>query len=259
MESIRWLLPISGFVVGMLVGLTGMGGGVLMTPLLLLVFGLPPSLAVGTDLTYATFTKLVGALQHWRQKTVDLQIVVRLALGSLPAALISVRLLAIITQRYDHLVEIWLSRAIGATLILAAMLILYRLLFPEARTLESAQGYRPERSWRLIAIGALGGGLVGLTSVGSGSLILALLVFFVPLAPARLIGTDISHAVLLVATAALAHFALGNVDFGIAGLLLLGSIPGVLIGSRLTVRVPRKGLQCLLAGLLLVSAIPLLR
>ncbi|MFB0534641.1 MAG: sulfite exporter TauE/SafE family protein [Anaerolineae bacterium] len=257
MWYINQLLPLCGFLVGLLVGLTGMGGGVVMTPLLMLGLGLPPTMAVGTDLAYATLTKLAGAWQHWRQGTVDFQVVRDLALGSLPASLAAVGLLTWLRRGGAGLADIWIQRAIGLALILAALLMLRRVSLGNARVSPARTPI--ERRAGVIAIGALGGFLVGLTSVGSGSLILALLVLVAPFSAEKLVGTDILHATLLVGTAALAHLYLGHVDLALVGKLLIGSVPGVLLGSRMTLRVPRQALEVGLAGLLMISAVQLLQ
>jgi uncharacterized membrane protein YfcA len=257
MGYIHWLLPLFGFLVGLLIGLTGMGGGVVMTPLLMLGLGLPPTTAVGTDLFYAVLTKLAGTWQHWRKGTVDFRVVRDLALGSLPASLAAIGLLTWLRREDTRLADVWLERVIGLALILAALLMLQRVFLGDACVppAERSTGHRAV----VIAIGALGGFLVSLTSVGSGSLILALLVFVVPLSMERLVGTDIAHATLLVGTAAMAHFYLGHVDLALAGQLLVGSVPGVLLGSRLMLQVPRRALQVGLAGLLVTSAVRLLQ
>lgn len=254
-----WLLPIYGLVVGVLVGLTGMGGGVLMTPLLVLGLGMPATAAVGTDLAYSTFTKMAGAWQHWRQGTVDMRVVRGLAVGSIPATLLAVVLLFWLQGENAALVEEGLSRMIGVMLVVAAVLMLRRVFFGHTLAL-SADAMTAYPTGRLLAIGAVGGFLVGLTSIGSGSLIIALLVMTVALKPEVLVGTDVAHAFLLVGAAALAHFFfLNEVDVALAAKLLVGSIPGVLIGSRLALRVPRRPLQIGLAGLLLSTAYTLLR
>jgi uncharacterized membrane protein YfcA len=256
-----WLLPIYGLVVGALVGLTGMGGGVLMTPLLVLGLGMPATVAVGTDLAYSTLTKLAGGWQHWRQGTVDGRVVRALAIGSLPATLAAVLALYYLHNTDTTDINALLERLIGVMLIVAASLMVFKLWrggTGEATGLTWRLDSFPTR--RLIAIGALGGFLVGLTSIGSGSLIIALLVMTVSLAPEKLVGTDIAHAFLLVGVAAVAHMLLlRDVDVALAAKLLVGSIPGVLIGSRLTVWVPRRPLQGVLAVLLLSSAYTLLR
>jgi hypothetical protein len=254
-----WLLPVFGFVVGTLVGLTGMGGGVLMTPLLVLGLGMPATAAVGTDLAYSAVTKLAGAWQHWRQGTVDVRVVRGLALGSIPATILAVALLFWLQGRNAALVEDGLSRMIGVMLIVAAFLMLRRVFFGGNLGL-TGEAITTYPTGRLLGIGAFGGFLVGLTSIGSGSLIIALLVMTIALKPEVLVGTDVAHAFLLVGAAAVAHFYfLHQIDVALAAKLLVGSIPGVLIGSRLALRVPRRPLQIGLAGLLLSTAYTLLR
>jgi uncharacterized protein len=256
-----WLLPLYGLIVGTLVGLTGMGGGVLMTPLLVLGLGMPATVAVGTDLAYSSLTKLAGSWQHWRQGTVDVRVVRALAIGSVPATLAAVATLFSLHGTSTTDVNALLERLIGVMLIVAASLMLYKIW----RGSHGGAAPLPAHlvtfpTGRLIAIGALGGFLVGLTSIGSGSLIIALLVMTISLAPEKLVGTDVAHAFLLVGVAAVAHMLLlHDVDVALAAKLLVGSVPGVLIGSRLTVWVPRRPLQGVLAVLLLSSAYTLLR
>jgi uncharacterized membrane protein YfcA len=254
------VLPVYGFVVGLLVGLTGLGGGILMTPLLMLGVGMPAAAAVGTDLAYATLTKLAGTWQHCRQGTVDARIVWRLAAGSVPATLVAVGLLVWLQEQHADRADVWLERAIGAALLLAAFLMIRRLISARRSVDEALAGPVVVPGWgKLAAVGAVGGFMVGLTSIGSGSLIMALLVLVCTLRPERLVGTDIAHATLLVGAAALAHLAVGDVDLAVAGALVVGSVPGVLIGSRLVVRVPKRPLQFGLAGLLLTTGAQLLR
>jgi uncharacterized membrane protein YfcA len=256
-----WLLPIYGLVVGTLVGLTGMGGGVLMTPLLVLGLGMPATAAVGTDLAYSTLTKLAGAWQHWRQGTVDMRVVRALAIGSVPATLVAVVVLYLLHTIDAKAVNGALERFIGVMLVVAAVLMLQKLW----RSLQGgsmvASGHLEDLPvGRLIAIGALGGFLVGLTSIGSGSLIIALLVLTISLSPEKLVGTDVAHAFLLVGAAAIAHLLVMNdVDMALAGKLLVGSIPGALIGSRMAAWMPRRPLQAGLAVLLLTTAVTMLR
>jgi uncharacterized membrane protein YfcA len=256
-----WLLPIYGLVVGTLVGLTGMGGGVLMTPLLVLGLGLPATVAVGTDLAYSSVTKLFGSWQHWRQGTVDMRVVRAMAIGSVPATLVAVMTLFFLHSIDAEAVNAGLERFIGVMLVVAAGLMLHKLWRSRGGHAEAlsglGQGYPTAR---LIAIGAFGGFLVGLTSIGSGSLIIALLVMTISLSPEKLVGTDVAHAFLLVGAAAIAHFIfLDDVDVVLAGKLLVGSVPGVLLGSRLAVWVPRRPLQAGLAVLLLSTAVTLFR
>ena len=256
-----WLLPIYGLVVGMLVGLTGMGGGVLMTPLLVLGLGMPATAAVGTDLAYSSLTKLAGTWQHWRQGTVDIRVVRAMAIGSVPATLVAVAMLFLLHSVDATAVDVLLERFIGVMLVVAAALMLQKLWRARRGAVEPVPDHLATYpTGKLIAIGALGGFLVGLTSIGSGSLIIALLVITISLTPEKLVGTDVAHAFLLVGAAAIAHFlVLQDVDVALAGKLLVGSIPGVLIGSRLTIWVPRRPLQVGLAVLLLTTAVSMLR
>jgi uncharacterized membrane protein YfcA len=247
-------LAVYGFVVGLLVGLTGMGGGVLMTPLLMLGLGMPATAAVGTDLAYSIGTKIAGSWQHWRQQTVDMQLVRTLAIGSVPASIVAVALIAWLEHQQVRGLEHGLARAIGGALVVAATLLGWRAL--SGRTPQpQAAGHRRAA---IIAVGALGGLLVGLTSVGSGSVIMALLVFFVPIEPRKLVGSDVVHAAILVGVAGAGHAMLGNVDWALAAQLLVGSVPGVIVGSRLTLRTPRPLLQAALALLLILSGLRLL-
>ncbi|MBW3632180.1 MAG: sulfite exporter TauE/SafE family protein [Chloroflexi bacterium] len=256
-----WLLPIYGLAVGMLVGLTGMGGGVLMTPLLVLGLGMPATAAVGTDLAYSSITKLAGTWQHWRQGTVDIRVVRAMAIGSVPATLVAVAMLFLLHSVDATAVEVVLERSIGVMLVVAAALMLQKLWRARRGAVDPLPDHLESYpTGKLIGIGAFGGFLVGLTSIGSGSLIIALLVITISLTPEKLVGTDVAHAFLLVGAAAIAHFfVLQDVDVALAGKLLVGSIPGVLIGSRLTVWVPRRPLQVGLAVLLLTTAVTMLR
>ncbi len=253
----NFLLPLLGFGVGFLVGLSGMGAGVIMTPVLILGLGLSPATAVGTDLAYAMVTKLAGAWQHWRQGTVNFRLVRELATGSVPASLAVLVLFAWFRRLHTAAVDVWLERAIGLVLILAAGLIVQRVLWPRANQPASVRRTVHQRTM-VILIGALGGGLVALTSVGSGSIMLALLVLVTPLQAEKLVGTDLAHAAVLVSVTVLVYFYLGYVNWMLAGQLLVGSIPGVVLGSRMTLRVPRRALQLTLAGLLITSAYKML-
>jgi|Deesub1362A_J573_1020465.scaffolds.fasta_scaffold18343_1 hypothetical protein len=252
LKNLVLILPSLGFLVGLLVGLTGVGGGVLMTPFLILGLGMPPATAVGTDMAYAAVTKVFGAWQHWRQGTVDLRLVRDLALGSVPGALAAIALLMWLGGREPALMDIALRKAIGVILAIAAGLFLAKALGKLAIPAECQNGGWDR--WKVVAIGALGGLLVGLTSVGSGSVMLALLALVAPLGAEQLVGADVAHAAILLAVSALGHWGLGGVEVGTAALLLLGSIPGVILGSRLILSVPRRRLQAGLAGVLFTAA-----
>ncbi len=257
----EWLLPIYGLVVGTLVGLTGMGGGVLMTPLLVLGLGMPATAAIGTDLAYSALTKAAGTWQHWRQGTVDVRVVRALAIGSVPATLVAVGVLFQLHSVDSTAVNAFLEQFIGVMLVIAAVLMLRKVWMSVTGRSEPVGDHLVTYpTVKLIAIGAFGGFLVGMTSIGSGSLIIALLVMTISLAPEKLVGTDVAHAFLLVGAAAIAHFfVLQDVDVALAAKLLIGSIPGVLIGSRLAVWAPKRPLQVGLSVLLLTTAVTLLR
>lgn len=254
---IDWQIAGAGLVVGILIGLTGMGGGSLTTPLLILVFHVRAATAVGTDLMFAAATKWVGAVAHTRQGTVNPGLVRQLAYGSVPSALAGVMLLRALRLRggTDALV----TRFLGGTLILVALLVALDALFARGRS-----GWVPglrlptDRPAVNIAIGAVVGFLLALTSVGSGTLILAALLIAHPgVRSAELVGTDVLHAAILVSVAGLGHLSLGTVNGGILLSLLAGSVPGVLIGSRLALRAPQAVMRPLLAAILFLSGVKL--
>jgi uncharacterized protein len=255
-----------GLLVGFLVGLTGVGGGSLMTPFLVAVVGVPAPTAVGTDLTFATITKLTGSFQHFRQRSVNLEIAVFLGIGSIPAGLLGVGTLEWIKGRFDPArVESIMITIIAVTLVVVGVSLIYREYFMPKRR----EGPRPgvwdgkgrmstKRRVFTILCGAFGGYLVGLTSIGSGSVMAVILLLLYPIAPAIIVGTDIAHATVLSFVVGIAHMTQGNVDFGLAGTLLLGSIPGVLIGARLAPYIPGKPLKAILAVMLIFVGLRLL-
>lgn len=226
-----------------------------MTPFLILVLGARPLVAVGTDLTYGAVTKLFGALLHWRQGTVDMRIVRRLALGSVPAGLLAVVALNRLpssTAAADEVVR----TAIGGVLMLVAVVMLFQLF--GARLPPLSDRWRTALQGRgTTVVGALVGALVGLTSVGSGSLLVPFLVGAFPLSAARVVGTDVFHAAILVSVTALGHAQGGSVDWMVVGGLLMGSIPGVAVGSWLAPRTPARLLRGMLALLLLATGFTL--
>ena len=252
-----WLYVSSGLVIGCLVGLTGVGGGSLMTPLLILLFGVHPGTAVGSDLLYAAVTKIAGTAVHGRYGSVDWRITARLACGSVPAVVLTLAALAYWPQggSQSHFVSVTL----GAVLFLTAILLLARkpLLKLFAASVERL---RPGQVTALtIATGALLGGLVTITSVGSGAIGMTVLLLLYPRSPAvRLVGSDIAHAVPLTLLAGFGHWFLGDVDFTLVGLLLAGSVPGVIAGSLLAFRMPELLLRIALAVVLLITAMRLL-
>ena len=243
---------VSGFLVGLLVGLTGVGGGSLMTPLLVLLFGFHPGTAVGTDLLYASATKSVGTIVHGANKTVDWRITGRLALGSVPAALATIAALYVLGIRGDAASRL-ISTVLGFALILTAISLIFR-----RQILAFATARLPEPSARMTAIlttvlGAILGVLITLSSVGAGAIGVTILIFLYPRMPmARLVGSDIAHAVPLTLIAGLGHLLLGSVNISLLGALLIGSAPGIILGSYLSARIPDGVLRPILATTLAV-------
>lgn len=253
-----------GLLVGFLVGLTGVGGGSLMTPFLLSI-GVPAPTAVGTDLTFATLTKLTGSVQHFRQQSVNLEIAVFLGLGSIPAGLLGVGTLEWIKAAFDpEMVQSIMVTIISCTLVLVGASLIYREFFmpprddsPKPGVWDGKSPMSFRRRMYTVLFGATGGYLVGLTSIGSGSVMAVLLLLLYPLAPAVIVGTDVTHAMVLSFVVGIAHMTQGNVNFTLAGTLLIGGIPGVLIGSRLVKWIPGRPLKLILACMLIFVGIRL--
>jgi uncharacterized protein len=241
------LVVLFGFGVGILIGLTGIGGGSLMTPLLILVVGVQPVVAIGTDLAYGAVTKTVGGWRHLRRGTVDLGVSKWLAFGSVPGALTGVFLL----ERLDLDVTVLLT-LVAVALLIVSIAVLARAMFVRAPRERAQVALDARTKASAVAIGAVLGLLLGLTSVGSGALIGPALILLFRLTPRRVVGTDVFHAAILLWAAALAHLAGGNIDFALMGTILLGSVPGVWIGTALVDRVPvaflRPALGCVLLG-----------
>ena len=239
-----------GLGVGVLVGLTGIGGGSLMTPLLLLVGGVSPAVAIGTDLAYGAVTKTVGGWRHLRSGTVDLGVSKWLAVGSVPGSLAGVAAVGLIAT--DALLAF-----VAVALSIAALGILARAFVRAPRERETVE-MDPRRRLGAIGMGVVLGALVGLTSVGSGALIGLVLILVFRLTPHRVVGTDVFHAAILLWTAGIAHGVAGNVDYLLAATILLGSIPGVWLGTALLPRVPAAGLRPALGCVLLAAALGVL-
>jgi uncharacterized membrane protein YfcA len=252
------LIPF-GFGVGFLVGMTGMGGGSLMTPLLILVFGTAPVTAVGSDITYAAATKTVGGWRHLRLRTVDLGLSFWLALGSVPGAVGGVWLIEWLHDRYGNDLDDIVLTMLALALVAVGLVILIRTLFMNvvAGERESFELTRRHKQ-AAVAIGVSTGLVIGLTSAGSGTLIAVFLIAYYRLVPRRVVGTDVFHAAILLWAAAIAHIAAGNVDFGLVGAILIGSLPGVWIGSHLTVKLPSDVLRTTLGTVMIAAALALL-
>ena len=202
---------LAGLVVGTLVGMTGMGGGALMAPILIFLFGMRPVAAVGTDLAYSAITKAFGAWQHHRQGTVDYRLVTYLALGSVPASLGGVGLMSVLQRYYDLNVDDFVLRLLGLCLMIVAIIISARALLQRERAVNTGYSLTRGRKALTIGWGAVVGFLVGLTSVGSGSLLVPFLALVFPLSASMVVGTDIFHAVILVSVAGVAHLLLGGI------------------------------------------------
>ena len=254
-----------GLLVGFLVGLTGVGGGSLMTPFLMTVMGVPAPTAVGTDLVYATATKLTGSFQHYLQRSVNLEVALFLGVGSIPASLFGVWTLEWIERSFnaDRVDNIMIA-VIAVTLVIVGGSLIFHTFMPARWVGNRASGWDGKtamsRRRRLFTIvfGAMGGYLVGLTSIGSGSIMAVILLLLYPLSPAVIVGTDIAHATVLSLVTGLAHMTQGNVDFGLVGTLLLGSIPGVLVGSRVAPWLPARPLRVVLSVMLIFVGTTLL-
>jgi uncharacterized membrane protein YfcA len=239
--------------------MTGIGGGSLMTPMLILVFGVTPVTAIGTDLAYAAVTKTVGGWKHLRQKTVDLTLSSWMAVGSVPAALGGVYVLTLLEdwlgQDFEDAVIAILAGALlltgAATLVRA---FLKRMHERERDTIEMERRHKVAA----VVLGVCVGFVLGVTSAGSGALIAVGLILLFRLSPRRVVGTDVFHAAILLWAAGLAHVAAGNVDFGLAGTILLGSVPGVWLGSHWSVRVEPAVLRTTLAVVLIGAGLALL-
>lgn len=248
---------LMGLLVGFLVGLTGVGGAALLTPILVLI-GVNPAIAVGSDLLYNSITKLFGTIQHWRQKTVNFTLVKYLAMGSVPSSIVAVGLLHL-SQSFFQNQEAIIKHALGYILIAVALATLLRTIFD--------QNFKENR-WQLtplsqkkgltIVIGIVLGFIVGLTSIGSGSLAAIALLYFFRMEASELVGTDIAHAFFLVSAAGIMYAGFGHVDFHLVINLLVGSIPGVLLGSTLSAKVPTKPLRTVLALVILLSGIKMI-
>lgn len=252
---------LAGALVGFLVGMTGVGGGSLMAPILVLGFGFAPAMAIGTDLWFATLTKCVGGVVHRRFGSPDWRVIGRLALGSVPAAILTLGYLGF--MQGGKLNSELLMKLLGAMLVITAIIVPIKHIIhaPVARVRELlGNNLRPAQWTATVAAGAVVGCLVTLTSIGAGALVAAVLMLLYPLRlnAKSLVGTDIVHAIPLALIAAIGHSWLGNVDWGLLGLLLIGSVPGVIAGSFAAGKVSETWVRLALAGMLAFSGIKML-
>ncbi len=246
-------LAAAAFGVGVLVGLTSMGSATLMAPFLVLLLGVRPVIAVGVDLAYGAITKSIGALLHLRQRTVDLRAAAQLAAGSLPGGLIGSFWVVWFGAQRRLTVDQDVRRALGVVLIAIAAQFVYWIVRPQA----AKPMPRPVSPWMLRSAGFVTGLCVGLTSVGSGTLLVPILMMLYPSRPAEVVGTAVFHAAILLAVTGLAQSAAGHIDWKLVAILLSGSVPGVLMGSRLAPRMPVKALRIVLTAVLLASGVKL--
>jgi uncharacterized protein len=257
--SVTPLFVLSGFLVGLLIGLTGVGGGSLMTPLLMLIFGVQATTAVGTDLLYAAVTKSGGTVVHHRRETIDWQVTRRLATGSIPAAILTLTVLYKLGVRGGASPPL-ITIVLACALILTAICVVSH---HQLRMLTATRGSGPDA--RRVAVltiiaGLVLGVLVTLSSVGAGAIGMTALVLLYPRTPiAKLVGSDIAHAVPLTLIAGIGHWLLGSVNWLLLSSFPIGSLPGVYVGSHFAARVPDKILRPLLAGTLLLVGIRMLR
>jgi len=251
-HSIRPGYSLSGFVVGLLVGFTGVGGGALMTPLLVLLFGIRATTAVGTDLLYACVTKTVGTAVHGFSGTVEWRIVRRMATGSVPATALTLMVLSHYQKQVQASSNV-ITTVLGFALILTAVSIVFRKWILNALADIAARLTSRGTVLLTAALGAILGVLVSLSSVGAGAIGVTFLLILYPKLPAsKLVGSDIAHAVPLTLIAGIGHWFLGSIDVALLISLLVGSIPGVIFGSYISARVPDKVLRPVLAGTLAV-------
>lgn len=251
------LYAISGFAVGTLVGMTGVGGGSLMTPLLILLFGIHPAAAVGTDLLFAAATKTVGTVVHARSRTVEWGIVARMMAGSVPMAAVTLLALHGLDLRAETASRIITPILAVTTLATAAMLLAQDWL--SARLAKAGDALPASRPTLTVLAGAVLGVLVPVSSVGAGALGVPALVLLYPRLPlARIVGSDIAHAIPLTLISGLAYWGMGAVNWGLLGALLSGSVPGIVLGSVMATRVPRRVLRHTLAAVLVVASVKLL-
>jgi uncharacterized protein len=271
-------ISIVGLFIGFLVGLTGMGGGSLLAPIMILLFRIPPVWAVGTDIAYSTVTKALGSVVHIRQKNVNFKVALWLACGSVPATFLSVSLVQYIRKHYGTAVNGIILHTLGFTLLLVAVLLVLKPLImhrldqkrieTQKQTALKSEMDLTKRSnhWEkwyrplvTALVGAFVGFLVGLTSVGSGTLIIVSMAFLFPRLTAKeLVGTDIFQAFMLLAAGAIAYLSAGTINWPIVGMLLIGSLPGVFLGSKLSKFIPDRYMRPVLATVLVISGLKLI-
>ncbi|HEX6788089.1 MAG TPA: sulfite exporter TauE/SafE family protein [Gaiellaceae bacterium] len=254
-----WQFTLTGLLIGSIVGLTGMGGGSLMTPILVIIFGFQPTYAVGTDIVHGAIFKSFGAVRHRRLGTVHARLTLWMFLGSGPLSLLGVWVATVIKHHYGDSAQTIESYAVGGALVAGGIGFLLKSIISRGVKPSDAPFLLTNRD-RVIAvvIGSVFGFVVGLTSVGSGTFFGLVMVLIYPLTMAKIVGTDIFHAAALLWVAGIGHMVAGNVDYHATVWLLTGSIPGVLLSSRFTVKLPDLILRISLGTILVLSGLKLL-
>jgi len=257
---VTWQFTLTGLLIGAIVGLTGMGGGSLMTPILVILFGFKPTYAVGTDILHGAIFKSFGAIRHRRLGTVHARLTLWMFLGSGPLSLVGVGVAEVIKRHYGETAQTIEGYAVGAALVIGGLGFLAKT-FIKRGIKSSDRPFILSRRDKImaVAIGAVFGFVVGLTSVGSGTFFGLVMVLVYPLTMPKIVGTDIFHAAALLWVAGIGHMIGGNVDYHATAWLLTGSIPGVLISSRFTVKLPDLVLRLALGTVLLLSGLKLLK
>jgi hypothetical protein len=250
-------IALMGLLVGFMVGLTGIGGASLLTPILLFI-GINPKIAVATDLFYNSVTKLFGSIQHIRQSTIQAKLVFYLSVGSVPSGIAAILLLQFFKPIVDYQ-ETIIKHSLGIVLVIVALVTIAKQFMNNSSSGNALQD-RPieEKRMLTICIGAALGFIVGLTSIGSGSLFALAMMYLYRMSAAELVGTDIVHAFFLVTALGFLHAGLGNIDYPLAMNLLAGSVPGVVMGSFLSAKLPARPLRTLMAALILISGLKLI-
>lgn len=246
-----------GFGVGLLVGMTGTGGGSVMTPLLIILLGINPATAIGTDIAYSAVEKSVGGARQLRTGNVDVPLSTRMAFGSVPAAVLGVIFLKHLERTLGSDFETVIFSLLAGALLLSGAALLARVFIRVGEEHEAAD-LTPARTAQAIALGACVGFVVGLTSAGSGALIAVGLMLWFRLRPRKVVGTDLFHASIVLWAAGIAHVFAGDIDYGLAGTLLLGAIPGVLLSTHISLGAPQGALRAALAVILLGAGLGML-
>ncbi|MGD1056878.1 MAG: sulfite exporter TauE/SafE family protein [Solirubrobacteraceae bacterium] len=247
-----------GFAVGLLVGITGTGGGSVMTPLLVVVFGINPVTAIGTDIAYSAVEKTVGGVRQFRAGNVDVPLSTRMAFGSVPAAILGVIFLKYLERHLGSNFETVIFSLLAAALLLTGAALLARVLNTSRGNEHDAVRLTRAATIQAIVLGACVGFVVGLTSAGSGALIAVGLILWFRLRPRKVVGTDLFHASIVLWAAGIAHVFAGDIDYGLAGTLLVGAIPGVLLSTQISLHAPQGALRGALALVLLGAGLGML-